>query len=624
MHGYGGAALRHILVDRVSLVVLLSVQKRKLHVPSRLLLLSSSPGATRPFSANGPRDEPRSMGSSIDFTDSVTSCTESVGRAQSSETARHQAEPAGVGVTVRAGGQKPAAVHLATFADVIPLDQTAPPPLKQKPKFSFLSDPSERTLLGAVSVHEVPNNAPKPLLPMWASSLTSPQLGKQRIRVENWISTDSMGTVPDEHLHGFLSWLCERIGSTSHTKLWDELSHNVEFHLRSQYSRGVVARKSFCPGDVIFSIPLRAAVPRHPSGVTDDSAGDRPLWGLTLTSEVLQSHSMAAQRRVVPTYARIESIVGQRKSSFDPIPHPLFVEQLHLALLLACERAEGENSPLFPYLRLLAPFDDDFIRELHLGVLDPPTHLEYTDHCGRFTHYMRQLHKEWTEDYRTSCTVESNDTESSASLSADCNIPTTEHDVITTSGGLPSSQLGRLPPPTMDDLTWALRIVLSRQRLLPLRQHLRHTEGVCTEEKLQQRQGPWARLLSTLHLGLMDKVFGVVDHARLNANNFDPRTIAAIVPVVDMLQHPPGGVANTVCCIEPIQSLDNDVGDHLKGGDAGSSTMCAVLRAKDFVDEGDELTLLYPRCYSLSYTLYRFGFLPLRRRSDDAADADMQ
>ncbi|RHW73193.1 hypothetical protein DPX39_040073500 [Trypanosoma brucei equiperdum] len=522
------------------------------------------------------------------------------------------------------------APRIATLAAVAALTGgELPPVVYRKPKFSFLSDPSERHPPDALSVYEVPNNSPKAPLPMWASSLTSPQLGRQRIRVENWISTDSMGTVPEDHVQDFLAWFREELIKSSQTALWNMLTDNVDFHLRSQYSRGLVARKPFHKGDMIFAVPLYGAlgadsadefVPSSPASSVA-SEGNLTPWSLTINSENLQRHSVAAQRRGVPSYQSVEAIVGQRKSSFDPLPHPLFVDQVHFALLLACERAEGAKSPLFSYLRLLSPFDDDFIRELHLGVLDPATHLEYTDHCGRFSHYLRQIRNRWQQEYESAvCSGAGEVSSVDGSVS-----PNDGNDVVNARSPIEEGKTqcttpGRLPPPSMDDLAWALRVVLSRQRLLPLRRHTEHFEDICSEEKVLQKLHPWTRLITKMHMGVMDNIFRVVDRNRVGVNDFQPHTIATIVPIVDMLQHPPGGMSNTSCSIEKI-SLSNDSNKVANTAGMCKEAVCAVVRANSRIEEGDELTQLYPRCYSVSYTLYRFGFLPLRRRADDAADA---
>ncbi|EKF38138.1 hypothetical protein MOQ_001656 [Trypanosoma cruzi marinkellei] len=484
--------------------------------------------------------------------------------------------------------------------------------LRKRPKFSFLSDPKDRAARSVLSVHTVPNNTPKPLLPMWASSLTSPQLGKQRLRVENWISMDSMGTLPEEHVVEFLAWLRGRCTSSLHAFFLQQVEENIEFYLRSQYTRGLIARKGFKAGDVILSFPLPDA-----SSAYDDADGEAvnsathalAPWGLVLNSETLQRHSLAAQRRVVPSYATIESIVGVRKSAFDPVPHPLFVDQVYCALFLACERAEGPCSPLYPYLRLISPFDDDFIRELHHGVLDPATHLEYSDHCGRFSHWLRQIHQKWLEAYEIAQMIESS---CPSSHDATASSPHECREDLKAFSQDGNGQY-RQPPPSMEDLTWAFRFVLSRQRLFPIRKNVEPFERICTERKrMQVEEDAWTRLVSSVQWTFLDRVFGVIDHKRAAVNEFDPHTIASVVPVLDMLQHPPGGVANTAMTVEFPPAVEHE-------GTAGCGIRCAVIRALEDIEEGDELTALLPKCYSLSYTLYRFGFLPLRRRVDDAA-----
>ncbi|KAG8347690.1 hypothetical protein ERJ75_000358300 [Trypanosoma vivax] len=527
------------------------------------------------------------------------------------------------------------AVQIATFADVAPLKRETTRSLaRRKAQFSFFSSHVERSHLDFPTVYEVPNNAPKQLLPVWASSLTSPALSKQRLAVENWISMDCMEKLPKSKVDVFLRWLHDHFMRNGSSELWHHLEQGIEFHLRPQYSRGVIARKTYLPGDVIFAIPIQRTSSAHSNtnmSVAVSASSPHPLvssglvpeWGPVLNSEILQQYSLAARRRHVPSYERVRAIVGRQKSSFDPVPHPLFVDQLHFALLLACERAEGVKSLLHPYLTLLAPFDDDRIRELHRDVLDPATYLEYSDHCGRFTHYMRQIHSEWVRDYEAFRSVgESGEVPAAEGCVAgganrgEVNTRAVSSECEASCG--PSS---RLPPPLMDDLVWALRVVLSRQRLLPLRQNISFLESTCNGKfRPQERESLWSRLYLKIQNGASYKPSSVDDHARQSGDDHDPRAIASLVPVLDMLQHPPGGVANTCCGLEVLPSTESGVGlgDCSANGDS-EGKLCAVIRAAREIEENDELTTLFSRCYSLSYTLYRFGFLPLRRRTDDLA-----
>lgn len=43
-----------------------------------------------------------------------------------------------------------------------------------------------------------------------------------------------------------------------------------------------------------------------------------------------------------------------------------------------------------------------------------------------------------------------------------------------------------------------------------------------------------------------------------------------------------------------------------------------VLRANRDIEVGEELTMVYPKCYSVSYTMFKYGFLALRPRSLDS------
>ena len=44
-----------------------------------------------------------------------------------------------------------------------------------------------------------------------------------------------------------------------------------------------------------------------------------------------------------------------------------------------------------------------------------------------------------------------------------------------------------------------------------------------------------------------------------------------------------------------------------------------VIRANHDLEAGEELTVVYPKCYSTSFTLYKYGFLAYRPAAHDAA-----
>lgn len=486
------------------------------------------------------------------------------------------------------------------------------PQLRRRSKFSFFSDPHDRPLHDGMSVNVVPNNTPKPLLPMWASSLTSPQLGKQRLLVENWISVDMLETLPEEHVSEFIAWLRERLSCDTRAPLLRQLEENVQFYLGSRYARGLIARRPFSAGDVILTIPF-FGLPHVDNATTSIAPGLEAPFGLVLNSETLERHSLAAKRRRVPSFVNVEALISAQKSFFDPVPHSLFVDQVYCALLLACERAEGARSPLYPYLRLLKTFDDDFIREIHRDVLEPPIYLEYSDHCGRFSHFLRLIHQRWVEDYEVASRMEAASLPPAERAATDV----AKLAMGQTTAHHSSASFSRLPPPSFEELIWAFRIVLSRQRLLPLRHDVAQFEGVCTAKKrMQKERDIWTRIVTRVKWGVLDRVFGVVDHARVHVNDFDPRAIATVVPVLDMLHPPPNGAANTNVSMEVLPtSVAGAAEDRRRDPRAGA--VGAVVRASTDIEEGDALTSMFPKCYSVSYTLYRFGFLPLRGRVDD-------
>ena len=53
-----------------------------------------------------------------------------------------------------------------------------------------------------------------------------------------------------------------------------------------------------------------------------------------------------------------------------------------------------------------------------------------------------------------------------------------------------------------------------------------------------------------------------------------------------------------------------------------SATEVLVVANEDLLPL-DELTVVFPRCFSLSYTLFRFGFLPLKPAEKDVVEAEM-
>ncbi|KPI83791.1 hypothetical protein ABL78_7173 [Leptomonas seymouri] len=550
---------------------------------------------------------------------------------------------------------------------------------KRVGKFSFVSNPSERASRDFYG-HEVPNNAPKPRLPMWASSLTSPALGLVRLVEETWVAPHANNTINSATTSKFVTWLTETV-LPADAALQDQLKNNVVLDLRKATVRGVYAKKAFSKGDVVLTIPVSTA-----SCVAADAAGGRNTMlaqCLTLNSEVLAAYVTGPRTRPgLPSYAAIKEVLSVRRSSFDPIPHPIFIDQVHAALLLACVKADGLSSPLHPYIQLLQSgglFNDERIKELHLGVLDPRTHMEYTEHCNRFRHYLRELHKSWWDSYerfarahteqvravpgatvagtrgttspmqfRVALPLDSpkfaggvegavgggaRDIETPLAAGAE---PLTGGD--SAAGALPFSFL---PPPSLEDMEWALRVVLSRQKVLPhLRDQRDAFERIQSEGVEGEELDGCARALVKATYALHRHVFGSVEEDRLRINAVDPSSIPTVVPLLDMLQHPPSGVANVAYTVEEVErdTVHNACsGSPLDKATTGvaarehnASTLPAadrpscrsyqvVVRAVEDIDEDEELTVAYTKCYSVAYTLYRYGFLALGRREDDAA-----
>lgn len=467
------------------------------------------------------------------------------------------------------------------------------------PKWSFMSVPSDRTLINP-DYHSnsiVPNNDAKPKLPMWSSSLTSPKLTKVKLSPDNWINPyASAGYVDDSRVSAFISWVTSRADAahraanacteqaekrnSGSSYLSYALQHHVQLKLRGGGSvRGLYARRSFEEGDVILSVPSVVGT------ATADTAAASPLWGLHLNSDTLRSFSSAAQRSGVPSFQQVRDTVSVRRSSFDPTPHALFVDQLYCSLLLACEKAAGVESPLHPYLALFPDplFDDHTLKEINRSAMDPYSHLEYTDHVSRMKFFLLQVQSIW-----------------------------------------PSGE-EKVPAPSIEDLTWALRLILSRQIMLPsFRTHddvAEIMEKESTPDRLVEEQPDfWMRNITKIRKFVFDKIFCVLDEDRIKDNIFDPYTIPTLCPLFDMLMHDPRG-GNTRWEIEgaePHSATGNTGGSatakrRSAGGDRGELLLIATKR----VAEGQELTRCFSRCYSTSYTLYRYGFLAVRDRELD-------
>lgn len=546
-------------------------------------------------------------------------------------------------------------------ADLPPLQQRALAE-KRTGKFSFVSDPSQRSSRDVYG-HEVPNNTPKPKLPMWASSLTSPALGKVRLTEESWISLDARGVLGEDVTAQFVRWLHESV-LPANSVLREQLETNVLLDLRLATARGVYAKKAFKRGDVVLTIPLLSA--------TSSDAPSCTAW-LCLNRETLAKYSTAAQQRVgLPSYDTVKQVLSVRQSSFDPIPHPLFLDQVCAALLLACEKADGAASPLYPYLRLLDSaelFEDETIKELHLGVLEPTTHMEYDEHVKRFRHYMRKLHAVWWAAYESATgrgpgadvagaagdRADTTDAlassvpilridgeDSAASVTVDTegrryqdvgNMTVVPADAKVSGADASAARMAWKPPPSLEDMAWALRVLLSRQKTLP---HLRVDRAAFERVQEESIEGEvldaFGKAVMKGKYAFYQHVLRAIDEDRLHVNEVDPTAIPTIVPLLDMVSHPPGGVPNVSFTVERVERTGGgsgsttEVGTSPHRGDlasgkpkSASPSYQVVVRATDDIEEDEELTVSYVKCYSVAYTLYRYGFLPLSRREDDVA-----
>lgn len=600
---------------------------------------------------------------------------------------QQQSRRATATATAEAAAPVPAVHPGAT--DLPPLGAPREPP--RHLKWSFLSYDAVQSrdrYRDYYTNHVVPNNTPKPRLPMWASSLTAPSLGRVRLVEETWISADCLGTVDEDRTARFVEWLEARLRAAGHAGLAAEVRRNVLVSLRAASGRGLYAARDVREGEVLFRLPLCRL------------ESDPATLGLTLDAETLAAQSSASAALAVPPYRAVQAALAQRHSEFEPIPHPLFVDQMHLALHLAAQKAAGAASPLAPYLDLLGAsnntntnatssgsgegeergplyFDDDHIKELHLGVLDPHTHMEYTDHVSRFAHYARLLHRVWCDELAARERSSRGSVEGSlltdgaehppfqprvapggpatvlSSAAAPLNMNTEDAGAAVPSADSSSSEVeekegtaavsgegaaGQLSappaPPSPAEIEWAMRLVLSRQRMLPgLRRRTGDVSAAAAAISLTEDSlDPFAKAVVAAKWWVHEHVLGTLDRRRLEANRFDPRTIAAVVPLADMLQHAPGGVPSTRVTIEtadgrvrPATSATRSSATEREQGRAGGDDdneeeLFLVVRAATDLEALDELTTLFPKCYSVSYTLYRYGCLPLRRREDDGAD----
>lgn len=407
-------------------------------------------------------------------------------------------------------GDDPTSAASANLPMVHPGAQLPPlhhRPLSQKRsgKFSFMSA-SSSPRPSDVYVYDVPNNSPKLKLPMWSSSLTSPALGRVRLPENNWISADAKGTIAPAASQRFVDWLHAAVPPSDAT-FHQQLADNIYFHVRRATARGVYAKRALAKGEVILSVPLTTSASCCAPCSDEATAGastttvasrDSSPALLTINAEVLAASSPAVQsQRYLPSRDDVHKVLNVRRSSFDAIPHPLFVDQVHTALLLACERAAGNDSSYAAFFEMLPAdlFDKDEARQLHVGVVDARSLMEYDEQCGRFQHFLRELHRLWCDRStevacreRDAAGVPRDSSSSSSSSAASpaaldiiefpssvvsldivespCSAvpgshplgPTATGDAVASEASVPFSR----SPPSLEQMEWAFRVVLSR------------------------------------------------------------------------------------------------------------------------------------------------------------------
>jgi hypothetical protein len=453
-------------------------------------------------------------------------------------------------------------------------------PLREK--FSFLASPSDRLKQNQLHTqYVVPNNVAPPVLPMWSSSLTSPQMLKRRFVRDSWIAAITQGFLPENDVEQFSRWVIERGGGRG-SFLEFAFENNIKLKLRGGKDvRGVFARRDLVAGEVIATIPLRVLKPREEGPAvgefrlnenTSGCQGSDPLWGLQLNYETLRLFSRSCQGRAFPARDAVKSVVQRQSSYLAPIVHPLMMEQMYSAMFLSCEKEAGQSSPLWPYLRLFPSpklMDDDYIKEIHAEVMEPGHILDYDDHLYAFISKLKACRRLWVQD-------------------------------VEARPGTP------LPPP-FEDIWWAFRFIISRQHLLPhMREDTEPVKSECDFREEWQQYDWFHRGINEARLFWLDNVLGVVDQQRLRTNDFDPTTIATVCPLLDMFHH---------ATVNPNVSWSVQRGDGQ--GTAAEAIPFIRIVASTNIRTGEELLTQFTRCYSIPYTLFRFGFLPLRLREED-------
>ena len=429
-----------------------------------------------------------------------------------------------------------------------------------------------------VNLYEVPNSDPPVLLPMQMSSLTVPSMSKRRFALSTWSSMEDQGPIPDHRTDAFLKWL-KRCSSThgEHSALYHaQLDENISLCLGHRMVRGVYAKRHFSPGDVILDIPI------------DQDPMNVASYGSVINTERMKLCSRVANHEHVkmPSFDAVYSTINVKRSELDMDFHALFVDQIMMALYLACEKAVGEASPLHPYLSLFPhPFLDDegIVMEANKEVGGTRAYLNYKEHVKQMCYLHHQIKNAWP------------------------------------AGGC---------PPSLDMFMWALRLVLSRQQMLEKTRLHCDEMIIYAEDNVSISCGAEPDLLTrgirAVHRFLLHNVLRVLDTKREHVNEFHPRTAPCVVPLLDMIGHDPAGISPNIAISVERGGAEADKTDQeidLKMNKLGQLGTSIIVRATEEIFPNQPLQRIFPRCFSLGYTLFRYGFLPLRHRDVDRRES---
>ena len=480
----------------------------------------------------------------------------------------------------------------------------------EKWSFSLFPQEEEHT----PNIYHVPNSIAPALLPMHLSSLTVPSMEKRRFCVATWASPEAAGPISDPKVAAFVAWL-KRTTSTMtlpevtasdtggaaartdqeeahHTAVADhrrqlvsayhaQLDANISLSLGPAFVRGVYAKRHFVPGDVVLEVPI------------DADPGNVASYGGLLTSERMRRCSRVAGRDDVkmPTFEQVYAAVNPPgQNEFTDEYHALFVDQIYMAIYMAVEKAALDASPLYPYLSLFPdPFfnDEGTVDEVHKEVVKPGVRLDFKAQIKTHRFTMHRVQQSWP------------------------------------AGGV---------APSIADMIWGLRLVMSRQMLLPcVRHHVESLLPFAVQAEEEATADILTKAIRAGHRFLLFNILGALDVPRETGNDFDVRAAPCVVPLLDMIGHDPAGIAANIE-MHMAGELGEDFGPAGNGrgsNDDGSTSSSGgrqdnrrlarsiVVRATEEIFPGQPLRRLFPRGYSLSYTMFRYGFLPLRHRDVD-------